>query len=63
MIIPCMCLSWFPDLTTGLFEPNHMQYEHERNTSREPSLAMMTQKAIEVLRKGHNGYFLLVEAT
>ena len=45
----------------GLFEPSDMQYEAERNKTAEPSLAELTQKAIEILRKNDNGYFLLVE--
>jgi hypothetical protein len=50
-------------LFLGLFEPNHMQYDLDRDTSAsgEPSLAEMTKTAIEILSKGDNGYFLLVE--
>ncbi|WP_299819633.1 alkaline phosphatase [uncultured Jannaschia sp.] len=44
----------------GLFEPSHMQYEADR--SGEPSLAEMTQAAIEVLSRNEDGYYLLVEA-
>jgi len=35
----------------GLFEPEHMRYEHDRGNDpgREPSLAAMTRKAIELL--------------
>lgn len=49
----------------GLFEPSHMQYEHDRSygTERnEPSLSEMTSKAIDILAKNKNGYFLMVEA-
>lgn len=49
----------------GLFEPSHMQYEHDRtNTeiSNEPSLSEMTSKAIDILAKNKKGYFLMVEA-
>ena len=45
----------------GLFEPSHMDYELERNPETDPSLAEMTYKAIELLRKNNKGYFLLVE--
>jgi alkaline phosphatase len=47
----------------GLFEPSHMQYEHDRpaDTAGEPSLAEMTTKAIDVLKKNNKGYFLMVE--
>jgi alkaline phosphatase len=40
-----------------------MSYEHERNTSDagEPSLAEMTRKAIQILNKNENGFFLMVE--
>jgi len=47
----------------GLFEPSHMQYEYDRpaDTSGEPSLAEMTDKAIDVLKNNPKGYFLMVE--
>lgn len=40
-----------------------MQYEYQRDTgpNGEPSLAEMTQKAIEILGRNDKGYFLLVE--
>ncbi|OWF46723.1 alkaline phosphatase, tissue-nonspecific isozyme-like [Mizuhopecten yessoensis] len=55
-----------PDKTDhllGLFESSHMQYEHSRNKGPdgEPSLAEMTQKAIQVLDNNPMGFFLLVE--
>jgi len=48
----------------GLFEPSHMQYEHDRPKDKagEPSLAEMTVKAIAVLDNNRKGYFLMVEA-
>ncbi|MCB5186095.1 alkaline phosphatase [Methylobacillus gramineus] len=48
----------------GLFERSHMQYEHDRpnDTGKEPSLADMAAKAIDILQKNPKGYFLLVEA-
>lgn len=48
----------------GLFEPSHMQYEHDRptDTAGEPSLAAMTEKAIDLLANNKKGYFLMVEA-
>lgn len=48
----------------ALFEPDHMQYEHERKVDGdgEPSLAEMTSAAITRLRRNPNGYVLLVEA-
>ena len=49
----------------GLFERSHMEYEHDRkgDTGKEPSLAQMTAKAIDVLqaRGGNKGWFLMVE--
>jgi alkaline phosphatase len=40
-----------------------MQFEVNRNTSDmgEPSLAEMTAKAIQILKKNKNGFFLMVE--
>lgn len=48
----------------GLFDTSHMQYEADRAADRggEPSLAEMTSKAIDILSKNRNGYFLMVEA-
>ena len=46
----------------GLFEPSHMQYEADRiGAANEPSLAAMTSRAIELLSRDADGYFLLVE--
>ncbi|WP_230346964.1 alkaline phosphatase [Methylobacillus methanolivorans] len=48
----------------GLFERSHMQYEHDRpsDTGKEPSLADLTGKAIDILQKNPKGFFLMVEA-
>ena len=49
----------------GLFDQalsqGHMSYELDRDPAKEPSLAQMTTKAIDVLSKNPNGYFLMVE--
>ena len=47
----------------GLFEYDHMQYEHDRPRDKggEPSLAEMTRAAIRTLSKQANGYVLMVE--
>lgn len=47
----------------GLFEPDHMQYEHDRgdDTAGEPSLAEMTRFAIRRLAADDDGYFLMIE--
>lgn len=53
----------------GLFESSHMKYELERQYKEskpgaigEPSLSEMTDKAIDILSKNKDGYFLMVEA-
>ncbi|KAA5606440.1 alkaline phosphatase [Roseospira marina] len=45
----------------GLWSDSHASYEADRPES-EPSLADMTQKAIEVLSQNENGFYLEVEA-
>nr|XP_039263039.1 alkaline phosphatase-like [Styela clava] len=52
------------DYLMGLFSPFEMQFSLERKSdpAGEPSLAEMTEKAIKILRKNDNGYFLLVES-
>jgi len=48
----------------GLFNENEMKYRLDRQNGGvddEPTLANMTEKAIRILRRGDNGYFLLVE--
>ncbi|HTE40110.1 MAG TPA: alkaline phosphatase, partial [Steroidobacteraceae bacterium] len=51
------------DHLLGLFEPSHMRYEIDRSQDRagEPSLADMTGKAIDILKRNSKGYFLMVE--
>lgn len=48
----------------GLFEPSHMQYEHDRagDPAGEPDIAEMTRAAITRLAGNPNGYVLLVES-
>ena len=50
-------------ISVGLFEPSHMRYEVDRadDPAGEPSIAEMTEKAIQILQKNPKGYFLLVE--
>ncbi|XP_078375666.1 alkaline phosphatase-like isoform X2 [Oculina patagonica] len=52
------------DHVMGLFERSHMKYEVDRaeDPAGEPSIAEMTEKAIQILRKNPKGFFLLVEA-
>ncbi|WP_137940022.1 alkaline phosphatase [Chitinivorax sp. B] len=45
----------------GLFTGSHMSYDLDRDAAKEPSLAEMTVKAINMLQKNKSGYFLMVE--
>lgn len=47
----------------GLFEHSHMKYERDRGDDEagEPSIAEMTEKAIQILSKDEDGFFLFVE--
>ncbi|XP_059607578.1 membrane-bound alkaline phosphatase-like [Phlebotomus argentipes] len=49
----------------GLFERSHMQYylesQEKGSQKSEPTLAEMTRKAIEILKKNKKGFFLFVE--
>ncbi|KAM4659652.1 intestinal-type alkaline phosphatase-like [Amazona ochrocephala] len=45
----------------GLFEPKDMKYELNRNTSTDPSIVEMTEKAIRILRRNPKGFFLFEE--
>lgn len=47
----------------GAFAPAGMAYDMDRDPSKEPSLAEMTAKAIEVLSKDEDGFFLMVEGS
>jgi alkaline phosphatase len=49
------------DRLFGLFTSSHMSYDLDRDPAKEPSLAEMTTKAMEVLSKNSKGYFLMVE--
>ena len=46
----------------GLFTRSHLSYEHDRDDAQEPSLAEMTEFAIERLSNDPDGYYLMVEA-
>jgi len=52
------------DKVLGLFNESHMQYEADRSNdiAGEPSLTQMTSKAIDILAKNQQGYFLMVES-
>ena len=45
----------------GLFASNYMSYENDRPTT-EPSIAEMTEKAIDLLSGNEDGFFIMVEA-
>lgn len=53
--------SFFISLILGLFEPKDMKFEVFRNSTRDPSIVEMTEKAIQILSKNPKGYFLFVE--
>ena len=46
----------------GLYNQENMLFEIDRKDSDEPSLAEMTVKALDLLSKNENGFFLMVEA-
>lgn len=45
----------------GIFTSSHMTYELDRDPDVEPSLAEMTQFAIDLLSQDEDGFFLMVE--
>lgn len=47
----------------GMFAPASMAYDMDRDPAKQPSLAEMTAKAIEVLSKDEDGFFLMVEGS
>lgn len=47
----------------ALFAPSDIPYDFDRDPSKVPSLAEMTRKAIEILSKNENGFFLMVEGS
>ena len=49
------------DKLFALFTSSHMSYDLDRDPAKEPSLAEMTTKAMDVLSRNSKGYFLMVE--
>lgn len=49
------------EFVLGLFESEHMKFHLDADSSVEPTLAEMTESAIEILQKEKKGYFLFVE--
>ena len=45
----------------GLFAPQHMPYELDRDVDSVPSLTEMVAKAIDILSQNENGFLLMVE--
>ena len=50
------------DFVLGLFNDSAMPFELERDSDKVPFLEDMTRKAIQRLKKGPNGVFLMVES-
>ncbi|MGI9276574.1 MAG: alkaline phosphatase [Endozoicomonas sp.] len=50
------------DKLLGLFSSSHMAYEADRSGTGQPSLAEMTDKALDVLSTNEKGFFLMVES-
>jgi alkaline phosphatase len=50
-----------PQPAIGLFAPNDLSFEAERDPAAQPSLAEMTTSAIDLLSQRPNGFFLVVE--
>ncbi|MCL1048823.1 alkaline phosphatase [Shewanella abyssi] len=53
------------DHALGLFNSSHMEYDYDRTTAGvtgEPSLAEMTAKSIDILKKNDQGFVLIIEA-
>ncbi len=57
----------FNQVTTGnlwaMFAPKALAYDLDRDSSKEPSLAEMTDKAIDLLSQDEDGFFLMVEGS
>ncbi|MGL6064249.1 MAG: alkaline phosphatase [Fusobacteriaceae bacterium] len=51
------------DFVWGLFAEKDMPYDLDRDKKTVPSLAQMTEKAIELLAKDKDGFFLMVEGS
>ncbi|ERT68729.1 alkaline phosphatase [Cetobacterium somerae] len=51
------------DFVWGLFAEKDMPYDLDRDKGTTPSLAEMTEKAIELLSKDKDGFFLMVEGS
>ena len=51
------------DKLWGMFDPSALANDWDRDPAKEPSLAEMTDKAIQILSKNEKGFFLMVEGS
>nr|WP_246369700.1 alkaline phosphatase [Saccharibacillus deserti] len=51
------------DKLWGMFAETAMSYDMDRDPAKQPSLAEMTSKAIDVLDRSEDGFFLMVEGS
>lgn len=49
------------DKLVGIYNNSHLTWDIDRDPAKEPSLAEMTTKAVNVLSENKNGFFLMVE--
>ncbi|VBB43487.1 conserved hypothetical protein [uncultured Paludibacter sp.] len=56
-------LSYAGNKIWALFGERELPYDLDRDTTRIPSLAQMTNKALQILNKNKNGFFLMVEGS
>lgn len=47
----------------ALYGERALPYSHDRNPEKVPSIAEMTEKALQILSKNENGFFLMVEGS
>lgn len=47
----------------AMFAPSALSYDFDRDPSKEPSLAEMTKKAIDLLSQDENGFFLVIKGS
>lgn len=57
-----LSLSAHTEHVLGIFAPSHMHFNADRDEKLEPSLAEMTSRALQVLKRNSNGFLLVVEA-
>lgn len=56
-------LNYGGDKIWALFGEKELPYDLDRDTTKIPSLAQMTRKAISILNKNKNGFFMMVEGS